>query len=182
MSDDILIRMRGEGESSSFIQGFNDLLRCCAVGELAVEIGAYAGQSTELIHDSRKFQRIISINPFIDGYDPSDIPITEFKLSDVRFRFYERILKYDNIFHLNLTSNEASKLFKDNSIDFLYIDGDHQYDCVKNDIITYLTKIKYNGIISGHDYTIFAGVKRAVDEVFGAPTKVFCDSSWMIQL
>ncbi|MBI2049665.1 class I SAM-dependent methyltransferase [Candidatus Roizmanbacteria bacterium] len=43
---------------------------------------------------------------------------------------------------------------KDNSLDFVYIDADHSYDFVMQDMILWGRKIKKGGIMSGHDYYI----------------------------
>ena len=43
-------------------------------------------------------------------------------------------------------------IIPDNTLDFCYIDADHSYDSVKNDLDIWLPKIKINGIICGHDY------------------------------
>ena len=50
------------------------------------------------------------------------------------------------------TSEEASQLFLDESIDFIYIDANHSYDYVKEDIIFWFPKLKKGGLFSGHDY------------------------------
>ena len=47
---------------------------------------------------------------------------------------------------------EAVKDFKDNSIDFVYIDGNHTYDYVTQDITEWSKKVRKGGIVSGHDY------------------------------
>ena len=39
-----------------------------------------------------------------------------------------------------------------NSLDFVYIDGDHSYDYCMTDIILYARRVKPGGIVSGHDY------------------------------
>jgi len=62
---------------------------------------------------------------------------------------------------------DAANLFKDNSIDFVFIDADHSYESVTKDINSWLPKIKKGGIISGHDYFTSPGVKSAVDELLG---------------
>jgi hypothetical protein len=49
-------------------------------------------------------------------------------------------------------SEEAVKDILDNSLDFVYIDGDHSYDFVMQDIIIWGRKVRTGGIISGHDY------------------------------
>jgi len=174
--------MRGASDDGGFIFGLNELLLCCDHGALAVEIGAYAGQSTELICKSGKFERLITIDPFVDGYDPTDIPANKYPLSVVRLYFYRRIMQYPNVLHLNLTSIEAAALFDRNSIDFLYIDGNHQYEHVRDDIDNFLPKMKAHGIMAGHDYNLFEGVNRAVSERFRKPTRIFRDSSWMVTL
>lgn len=64
-------------------------------------------------------------------------------------------------------SVEASKLYEDASIDFIFIDGDHSYEGVKRDINAWLPKMKPNSILSGHDYAWAAEIRKAVDDVFG---------------
>lgn len=49
-------------------------------------------------------------------------------------------------------SENAHKEIPDNSLDFVYIDGDHSYTFVMLDILFYLRKVKRGGIIAGHDY------------------------------
>lgn len=43
---------------------------------------------------------------------------------------------------------------KDNSLDFVYLDADHSYDFVMQDMILWGRKIRKGGIMSGHDYYI----------------------------
>jgi predicted O-methyltransferase YrrM len=81
-----------------------------------------------------------------------------------------------------MPSIEYVKLVKDQSIDFIYIDGNHQYSSVKEDILAWLPKIKNGGIISGHDYS-WPSVQQATNEIFNrAPNKTYEDSSWMYLL
>lgn len=58
--------------------------------------------------------------------------------------------------------------FADNSLDAIYIDGDHTYDGVFNDLNAYLRKVKPGGVICGDDYGVdFKGVTDAVNAFFG---------------
>ena len=67
-----------------------------------------------------------------------------------------------------MTSVEAAKTYEDQSLDFVFIDADHSYESVKEDIIAWFPKVKYGGIISGHDYHMGApGVMIASNELFG---------------
>jgi predicted O-methyltransferase YrrM len=38
------------------------------------------------------------------------------------------------------------------ALDFVYIDGNHNYECVKRDIANYYPLVKKGGVIGGHDY------------------------------
>jgi len=48
--------------------------------------------------------------------------------------------------------------------DLVFIDGDHSYEGCKKDILAYNSKVKSNGVLSGHDYD-FVGVNQAVNEL-----------------
>ena len=51
-------------------------------------------------------------------------------------------------------------------IDYIFIDGDHNYEQVVRDINNYGPKVRVGGIIAGHDYIKQNSVARAVDEYF----------------
>jgi hypothetical protein len=53
---------------------------------------------------------------------------------------------------IRATSKKASKIFTDNSLDFAYIDANHAYDFVVEDIELWYPKIKSGGYLLGHDY------------------------------
>jgi len=66
-------------------------------------------------------------------------------------------------------STEAAKQFPDGYFDYVYIDADHSYEAVRDDIKAWYPKVKQFGVLGGHDYIrnsdkIFEGVNRAVNE------------------
>lgn len=65
----------------------------------------------------------------------------------------------------------------------VYIDGLHTYEGCSHDIAVCKESIRPRVAYAGHDYTDriahVVGVKKAVDEAFGAPDAVFCDNSWI---
>jgi predicted O-methyltransferase YrrM len=77
--------------------------------------------------------------------------------------------------HLILESSvTAAKDFLDGYLDFVYIDANHSYASVKEDILAWLPKIKKGGIIGGHDLdwkdseqSSEYAVLKAVKEIFG---------------
>lgn len=58
----------------------------------------------------------------------------------------------DRAFMLRMKGNDAKKLFSDESLDFVYIDANHTYEAVKNDIKDWYPKVKSGGLVLGHDY------------------------------
>lgn len=50
------------------------------------------------------------------------------------------------------TSEVTSDIFPDESLDFVYIDANHAYDFVKQDIELWYPKVKKGGYVGGHDY------------------------------
>lgn len=53
-----------------------------------------------------------------------------------------------------------------NEVDFVYIDGNHDYEFVKEDIRLYYDKVKSGGVFGGHDFSPdYPGVIKAVNEL-----------------
>jgi len=49
-------------------------------------------------------------------------------------------------------SLDAVNDFEDKSLDFVYIDANHNFDYVIQDIIQWVPKVKKGGVVAGHDY------------------------------
>jgi hypothetical protein len=78
----------------------------------------------------------------------------------------ERLEPYlDRVTIIKKTGMDAYYDVPDESLDFVYIDGDHTFDMVMLDLILWGKKVKFGGIISGHDYYAFgrAGIITAVN-------------------
>ena len=58
----------------------------------------------------------------------------------------------DRCFIIRADSKNAIELFNDLSLDFVYIDANHKYEHVKEDLNIWFPKVRYGGIVSGHDY------------------------------
>ena len=58
-------------------------------------------------------------------------------------------------FNVNLikgTSMDVVKTIEENSLDFIYIDANHYYDYVRDDLNEWSKRVRLGGIVSGHDY------------------------------
>lgn len=86
------------------------------------------------------------------------------KKAEGKFKRLHR--KYDfEVKFIGKESSDAVRDFEDESLDFVYIDANHDFDFVMRDIIEWGRKVRFGGIISGHDYYMFhhRGVMTAVD-------------------
>ncbi len=62
------------------------------------------------------------------------------------------LYKYrDRCMFMKTTSEEAAKSFADDSLDFVYLDGNHEPPHVEQDIRLWWPKLKTGGVLSGHD-------------------------------
>lgn len=80
----------------------------------------------------------------------------------------QRIAKYPTATFLPKSSYDASWDFPNGHFDLVFIDADHCYEAVEQDIRLWRHKVKRGGILCGHDYhhPRFPDVTEAVDRYF----------------
>lgn len=144
-----------------------------------VEVGVAYGYHAEFILDNLPTIQYFGVDPYEGNYDPQDPFSSDVKkiLPDLTDQqSFERLflaVNYklhqinENAKLLRMSSVDASSQFVDGSVDLIYIDGDHTYDGVINDLNAWWRKINpEHGIICGDDLN-WAGVKDACDDFFG---------------
>lgn len=117
-----------------------------------VEVGVAAGEYSEILCKANPQMKLSGIDPFrpYRGYRDYTRPSTFAKLyGDAK----GRLAKFPNYEFIEQFSMDALKDFADESLDFVYIDANHQEPFVTQDIAQWYKKIKAGGIIAGHDYT-----------------------------
>jgi len=75
-------------------------------------------------------------------------------------------------------TNKACDQIEDGSLDFVFIDADHSYKSVCQDIELWSPKVREGGFITGHDYWIGC-VKRAVHDTLGNSITLKPDHVWI---
>jgi hypothetical protein len=129
------------------------------------EIGVYKGDNAEFILSLLKPTMLYLVDPWNNFLDTDSNEI----IGEIQYiQTQERLKMYGNKRLIKKTSLEASKLFNNEELDFVYIDGDHNYRQVKQDLGLWYSKVKKGGILSGHDYhETMEGVVLAVNEFVG---------------
>lgn len=120
--------------------------------KVGAEIGTAKGEFT--VKFARVGLTMYAIDPWMSypDYDGSPQP-TRTDFFNTEFRLAKKTLApYPNCTIIRKTSMQALADFKDNSLDFVYIDGNHQLKYVVEDLVEWSKKVRQGGIVSGHDY------------------------------
>ena len=152
---------------------YEEMVNQAEDGDHFVEIGVLLGQSTtrmgELIRDSKKKIRFDAIDIFwiiehtIRNYKLSGHPKeffhyidklkTEWDL-DIMNMIRHPLKALGVIDYVNFITCEeqyAHRIYDDNSLKFVWIDGDHGPDVVYNHLVNFWPKLKIGGVIGGDD-------------------------------
>jgi len=132
--------------------------------KVGAEIGVYKGAFTEKF--CKAGLKIYAIDPWM-AYQGAGRTQQEQARQDFLYGHTQRTLApYKNCTIIRATSMEALKQFEDGSLDFVYIDGDHSFRHIAEDIAEWSIKIRSGGIVSGHDYFFYGPkVTRLVCQV-----------------
>lgn len=143
-----------------------------------VEVGSWLGKSAALmgveIENSGTTAKLYCVDPWVDG-GPDLRNTDHFRrvsgepLMDQFIRNVAPVARH--VIPVKKMSVDAALDFRDGSVDFLMLDGDHSYEAVGDDIAAWLPKMAKNSIISGDDYG-WPGVTQAVTEAFGDRAQV----------
>ena len=132
---------------------------------VGAEIGVLEGIHAYSIFNLLSIKKLYLIDPYAVYPEYLDIttPFGYFaeQRADARLEpFIDKIVKIKKF------SADAVEDVPD-ELDFVYIDGNHSYEYVLEDIENYLPKVKKGGVVGGHDYYNKGPareVKKAVDE------------------
>ena len=117
--------------------------------KVGVEIGVYKGEFSLKLAQARL--SLYAIDPWRIDTGPVDS-----RPQDKLDQMYEETKKvldpYPNCKIIRKTSMEAVEGFEDESLDFVYIDANHEFRYIAEDLAEWTRKVKPGGIVSGHDF------------------------------
>ena len=176
-----------------FEQLYSEMVQSAAPDASFVEVGAYYGKSaaylaTEIYNSGKNIKfHVVDTWRGSPEHQEDGWGRQEAMINDTAFDIFVNNLKPVEGYYIphKMTSLQASALFEDNSLDFVFIDADHAYESVKADINAWYPKVKPGGYIGGHDYNKAAEddpVVKAVDEIFAKNRlKIYSPVSWIVQ-
>ena len=134
---------------------------------IGVEVGTCRGESAYLfLEKCSNIKKLWTIDPYV-GYDDWNGSISTEVVENFMRIATENLSEWgDRVEMVRAMSKDVVNRFDDDSLDFLFIDGDHSYEAVKQDLEIWYPKLKKGGILAGHDYGIrvLQAVTNAVND------------------
>lgn len=132
----------------------NLALLFCRLGfTKGVEVGVEQGIYTEILCQANPNAEIHGVDPWL-VYPEYREHISQENIDVLYLKAKTRLQQFPNCILWRGFSSEVVKEFKDNSLDFVYIDANHTLQFVIQDIAEWSRKIRKGGIIAGHDYRL----------------------------
>jgi hypothetical protein len=139
------------------------------------EIGVWKGRYSEVLCRANPDLKLYSIDPwdFRNFYETQAEGNTIYENAKNRLSSYKCSI-------IRAFSMDAVQEIQDYSLDFVYIDGAHDFQNCTNDICEWSKKVKAGGIISGHDYGWWYKRGIHVYQVVNAYTYAYKIKPWFI--
>ena len=146
-----------EQKSMKIIPTREELITLLPKNSIGVEIGVWKGQFSKILLDVVQPKMLYLIDPWEGDIMSGDKNGDNVVTIDLQKYFIENIIPefyfLDNVKVLK-TYSTILKLFPNEYLDWVYIDGDHAYESVKYDLEVSYSKLKQGGLILRHDYHI----------------------------
>ncbi len=115
---------------------------------IGIEIGVFEGEHALSLMKYLDIKKLYLIDPYVIREDYSEI--WRKKILSAKRKVYSLFKNNKKIKIIHKLSSDAVKEIQE-KVDFVYIDGDHSYEAVKEDIKNYWKIVKKGGVLGGHD-------------------------------
>lgn len=135
---------------------FESLSKLLPASPVVAEVGVQTGKNADRIYRTLSPGLMVLVDPWkhygtkrysVDGANVRQSRQNA-RYKQTRQRFADR----KSSLILRTESQAAAKLIPDGTFDLVYLDAQHDYQSVRNDIAAWWRKIRAGGILSGHDY------------------------------
>lgn len=132
--------------------------------ESGAEVGVAGGHMSEIILENNpQVTKYFAIDPW-ETYEENKRGGKQEQHDDNLKLTHEKLDKYPSVTYIRAYSTDAMCEFEKESLDFIFIDGNHDFDYVLEDVIGWTRKVRKGGIVAGHDFYHFnnSGVIEAI--------------------
>lgn len=166
---------------------------------LGIEIGVWLGKTSGYLLNRFPNLQMVGIDPYStyhkSGNNEQEVLSEEdgirhklwFADSWVANKYHNQVVQKmsaqfgDRFRLIRQTSSESTEEFRDGTLDFVYIDGNHFFKYVWDDIQNYWPKVRHGGWLIGDDFTwMHLNVAHAVIDRFGPRFSMMADT-WFVK-
>ena len=144
----------------------NQLLNLLPKNLKIAELGVFKAEFSDLILHSMQPNELHLVDIWAGTFGSGDKDGLNHTVVEDMSKVHQNICE-------KYSSNKSIQIHKKNTLDFLsiipdnyfdmiYVDADHSFSAVVNDLMNSFPKIKHNGFLCGHDYVIGSEVAQAV--------------------
>lgn len=147
---------------------------------VGAEIGVRNGGYSETLMQAIPGLKLYGVDPYEPHKGYRD-HVRKSTFEGFELEAHEKLDKYPDYHFVRKYSSEAVQRVPDDSLDFVYIDGDHSFYEATFDIEKWSKKVRTGGIISGDDYFNHKGNARIhVYQVINGYTQAWNISPWFV--
>jgi Methyltransferase domain len=130
------------------------LLNSLSLTGEAVEVGVLKGEFSERLLSRWQGKLLHAVDAWrsLPGYtDIANVSNEEHEAN--RVEAMKRLARFGSRCQIHrILSEEAASLFENGSLDFVYLDADHSFESVWQDLSVWYPKVRIGGILAGHDF------------------------------
>ena len=178
MFESLISRVFGLGDYRRF------LLKALPENSIGCELGVWKGDFSAEILDIVNPKKLYLMDPwtyqpeFTGSWYGGGVAKNQGDMDAIYEAVASRFSKYDSVQLVRYKTDDLSDQIPDGSLDWVYVDGNHQYEFVLNDLQTFVKKVKSGGLLCGDDYGRGKGapVSRAVSKFLEEGS---CEMKWI---
>ena len=160
------------------------LLQKLSKGSVGCELGVWKGDFSEEILNMVKPTRLYLVDPWL--YQPEfpgswyggGVARNQKDMDDIFEAVKNKFSNCSGVEIIRKKTKELAGEISDDSLDWVYIDGNHQYEFVLNDLKTFFPKVKTEGVLCGDDYNRGKG-KSITQAVHQFLKESSCELLWV---
>lgn len=156
----------GEKEENISGRGLVPILKTLQGNLDGVEIGVCHGFTSEyFLKNVPNITTLYCVDHYPSFVDWDGTRLTEERQEETKRRCKDRLSEYNSVKLIYDRSVNFAQTLKDDSLDFVFVDGDHSYNATMQDFESYWPKVKKGGVFAGHDINL-STVDQAVKDFF----------------
>ena len=160
------------------------LLRELPPGSVGCEVGVWKGDFSEEIVNIVRPSKLYLVDPW--AYQPEfsgswyggSVAKNQEDMDAIHDAVASRFSACDSVVLVRKKTEDLSDQIADDTLDWVYVDGNHEYEFVLNDLRIFNRKVKSGGLICGDDYGRGKGapITRAVSTFLEEGS---CEMRWI---